>query len=197
MTSMLKNNAKHSATVTSCMEHLSSRVCAGRSFFDCYISPSWFRVAQNSVGMATFIDGKGLGDLPHLPIGAARKAPALVPAAHRGRQARSPPSTARTTWSNPNEPSTNAPLTKNVSMPRTPRGDAQKIAEEQSGEQRQTLLAAVRNGSVVTWQHITLHGEYDFSYEKLQDSVGLQATHMRALSLHRTGKAEMVVPLSH
>ncbi len=22
---------------------------------------------------------------------------------------------------------------------------------------------AVRNGSVVTWQHINLHGEYDFS----------------------------------
>jgi hypothetical protein len=72
-----------------------------------------------------------------------------------------------------------------------------KIAEEQSGEQRQTLLAAVRNGSAVTWQYINLHGKYDFSYQKLQDSVGLQATHMRALSLHCTGKAEMVVPLSH
>jgi TnpA family transposase len=59
----------------------------------------------------------------------------------------------------------------------------QKIAEEHSEEQRQTLLAAVRNGSVVTWQHINLHGEYDFSDEKLQDSVGLQATHTLALNL--------------
>jgi TnpA family transposase len=69
----------------------------------------------------------------------------------------------------------------------------QKIAEEHSEEQRQTLLAAVRNGSVVTWQHINLHGEYDFSDEKLQDSVGLQATHTLALNLQHTGG----VPLSH
>ena len=34
---------------------------------------------------------------------------------------------------------------------------------------------AVRNGSVVTWQQINLHGEYDFSDEKLRDSIGLQA----------------------
>ncbi len=26
---------------------------------------------------------------------------------------------------------------------------------------------------VVSWQHINLHGEYDFSDDKLQDSVGL------------------------
>jgi hypothetical protein len=31
---------------------------------------------------------------------------------------------------------------------------------------------AVRAGSVVTWHRINLHGEYDFSGEKLQDSVG-------------------------
>jgi hypothetical protein len=68
---------------------------------------------------------------------------------------------------------------------------------EHREEQRQTLLAAVRNGSVVTWQHINLYGEYDFSDEKLQDSVGLQAAHTLALNLHRIGKAEMAVPLSH
>ncbi len=51
----------------------------------------------------------------------------------------------------------------------------QKIAEAESEERRQELLTAVHNGSVVTWQHIDLHGEYDFSDEKLQDSVGLHA----------------------
>jgi hypothetical protein len=30
------------------------------------------------------------------------------------------------------------------------------------------------NGSVVFWQHINLLGEYDFSDEKLQDSVGIK-----------------------
>jgi TnpA family transposase len=51
----------------------------------------------------------------------------------------------------------------------------QKIAEAESEERRQELLMAVRNGSVATWQHINLHGEYDFSDEKLQDSIGLHA----------------------
>ena len=40
---------------------------------------------------------------------------------------------------------------------------------------------AVRNGSVVTWQHINLHGEYDFSDEKLQDSIGLHAPQILAM----------------
>ncbi len=52
----------------------------------------------------------------------------------------------------------------------------QKIAEAESDERRQELIAAVRNGSVATWQHVNLHGEYDFSDEKLQDSIGLQAS---------------------
>ena len=32
----------------------------------------------------------------------------------------------------------------------------------------------VASGAVVAWQHINLHGEYDFAAEKLQDSVGLE-----------------------
>jgi TnpA family transposase len=50
----------------------------------------------------------------------------------------------------------------------------QKIAEAESEEERQELLTAIRNGSVARWQHVNLHGEYDFSEEKLSDSVGLQ-----------------------
>lgn len=40
-------------------------------------------------------------------------------------------------------------------------------------ERRTELLESIKNGSVVSWQHINLHGEYDFSDDKLQDSVGL------------------------
>ena len=50
---------------------------------------------------------------------------------------------------------------------------SQKIAQEPEGERRQELLAAVKNGSVVSWRHVNLHGEYDFSDEKMQDSIGL------------------------
>ena len=35
------------------------------------------------------------------------------------------------------------------------------------------LIDAVRNGSVATWRHFNLHGEFDFSDEKMIDSVGL------------------------
>jgi TnpA family transposase len=48
-----------------------------------------------------------------------------------------------------------------------------KLAEADNEDRRQALLIAVRHGSVVTWQHINLQGEYDFSDEKLQDSIGL------------------------
>jgi TnpA family transposase len=58
----------------------------------------------------------------------------------------------------------------------------QKIAEAESEERQQELLTAVRHGSVVTWQHINLHGEYDFSDEKLQDSVGLSAPQILAMN---------------
>jgi len=50
---------------------------------------------------------------------------------------------------------------------------SQRMLDEQDDERRQDLVAAIRAGSVVAWQHINLHGEYDFAAEKLQDSVGL------------------------
>ena len=69
----------------------------------------------------------------------------------------------------------------------------QKIAEADSEERRQELLLAVRNGSVGTWHHINLHGEYDFSDEKLQDSIGLHASTILAENV--LGQWEDGVPL--
>jgi hypothetical protein len=40
-------------------------------------------------------------------------------------------------------------------------------------EQQATLLETLKAGSVVAWQHINMHGEYDFSNDKLTDSLGL------------------------
>ena len=51
---------------------------------------------------------------------------------------------------------------------------SQQIAQAESEERQQELVTALRNGSVVTWQHVNLHGDYDFSDEKLRDSVGLE-----------------------
>lgn len=48
-----------------------------------------------------------------------------------------------------------------------------KLTEMPDEHQRQALLESVKAGSIITWKHINFHGEYDFSAEKMQDSVGL------------------------
>ena len=35
------------------------------------------------------------------------------------------------------------------------------------------LIEAIRNGSVATWRHFNLHGEFDFSDDRMVDSIGL------------------------
>lgn len=52
-------------------------------------------------------------------------------------------------------------------------GSLQVLAKEKSEERRATLIEAIRNGSVATWAHFNLHGEFDFSDEKMVDSMGL------------------------
>ena len=51
---------------------------------------------------------------------------------------------------------------------------SQKLGETDDLDSREALLHAVANGSVVSWQHINLLGEYDFSDDKLQDSVEIK-----------------------
>jgi Tn3 transposase DDE domain-containing protein len=47
------------------------------------------------------------------------------------------------------------------------------LAEEKNEERRTVLLEAMRNGSAATWAHFNLHGEFDFSDERMVDSMGL------------------------
>lgn len=51
---------------------------------------------------------------------------------------------------------------------------SQKIRETIDPESRDKLIQAISNGSAITWQHVNLLGEYDFSEERLQDSVGIK-----------------------
>jgi hypothetical protein len=51
---------------------------------------------------------------------------------------------------------------------------SQRLAETDDLDSRAALLQAVSNGSVVSWQHINLLGEYDFSDDKLRDSAGIK-----------------------
>ncbi len=51
----------------------------------------------------------------------------------------------------------------------------QKISGESDLDRRAAMLRSVAAGSVVSWRHINLLGEYDFSEEKLRDSFGIQS----------------------
>jgi TnpA family transposase len=51
---------------------------------------------------------------------------------------------------------------------------SQKLAELEDPARRDALLTALTHGSAVAWQHVNLLGEYDFSEERLQDTVGIK-----------------------
>lgn len=51
---------------------------------------------------------------------------------------------------------------------------SQKLAELIDPASREVLLKALTHGSAVAWQHLNLPGEYDFSEERLQDTVGIK-----------------------
>ena len=51
------------------------------------------------------------------------------------------------------------------------------MAEQMRGprlRKREELLQAMAHGSAAAWGHLNLLGEYDFSEDKLQDSVGIK-----------------------
>src|SRR4029453_4473607 len=81
-----------------------------------------------------------------------------------------------------------------VNIKRRCRVITKKITEADTEERRQGVMLAVRNGSVVTWQHINLHGEYDFADEKLQDSIRLHASVILAANV--LGQWEALVSLT-
>lgn len=57
----------------------------------------------------------------------------------------------------------------------------QKIADEKDLDSKKRFLQSIAAGSVVSWSHVNLLGEYDFSDEKLKDSIGIK--HQKHLGL--------------
>jgi TnpA family transposase len=51
---------------------------------------------------------------------------------------------------------------------------SQKLAQIDDPAKREELLQAIAHGSAAAWGHLNLLGEYDFSEDKLQDSVGIK-----------------------
>ena len=52
---------------------------------------------------------------------------------------------------------------------------SKEIKEETDEERKQELIEVIKNDSVMRWSHFNLGGEYDFSDEKMVDSVGLES----------------------
>ena len=50
---------------------------------------------------------------------------------------------------------------------------SRELDQQPDEAHRTALIEAIRNGSVSTWRHFNLHGEFDFSDERLVDSIGL------------------------
>jgi hypothetical protein len=51
----------------------------------------------------------------------------------------------------------------------------QKLKRIDNEENRERLLTAIKNHSPISWAHINLLGEYDFSEDRMQDSLGILA----------------------
>ncbi|MCP4457418.1 MAG: transposase, partial [Cytophagales bacterium] len=51
----------------------------------------------------------------------------------------------------------------------------QKLKRIDNEGNRERLLTAIKNHSPISWAHINLLGEYDFSEDRMQDSLGVLA----------------------
>ena len=51
---------------------------------------------------------------------------------------------------------------------------SQKFAEIDDAVKREEFLQALTHGSAASWRHVNLLGEYDFSEERLKDSIGIK-----------------------
>lgn len=51
---------------------------------------------------------------------------------------------------------------------------SQQLIRMNNEAERQQLLEAIANGSIITWRHLNLLGEYDFSDDKLTDSFDIR-----------------------
>jgi TnpA family transposase len=60
---------------------------------------------------------------------------------------------------------------------------SRELAVEKDETRKAEIIEAVRHGSISTYKHVNLHGEFDFSDEKMVDSVGLASLKKEFLKL--------------
>ena len=57
------------------------------------------------------------------------------------------------------------------------------LCEAETQERKQDIINIVREGSVITWQHVNMQGEYDFSQEKLSNSINFKLSEILKLQV--------------
>ena len=68
---------------------------------------------------------------------------------------------------------------------------SRELAEEKNDARKTESIEAIRNGSVSTWRHVNLHGEFDFSDERMVDSVGLASPKISPCKWATIGKPRL------
>lgn len=58
---------------------------------------------------------------------------------------------------------------------------------------KKALLKAFKEGSIIIWRHVKFYGEYDFSVEKLKDSIGFNLPEIVGWRMKE--KREQTIPL--
>ena len=61
--------------------------------------------------------------------------------------------------------------------------DCERAVEAVDGWRSVLIAGGCCDGSIVHWHHLNLHGEYDFSEERLRDSVGLDLSKILAVDV--------------
>ena len=65
---------------------------------------------------------------------------------------------------------------------------SEKLYNTPEGTQRNELIAQIKRSSILTWHHIIMQGEYDFSDEKLKDMHQFNISSILSLSaMFQTG----------
>ena len=57
------------------------------------------------------------------------------------------------------------------------------VCDAESDDKKKNLVQTIKNGSPVTWHHINLHGEYDFSEKILRDSFNFRLPELLDLNV--------------
>lgn len=69
---------------------------------------------------------------------------------------------------------------------------SQLLVDCKSDQQKLRILKIIQNGSIETWEHINLHGEFDFNEEKMRDSVNFKLPKILSLKLVENWEVDLV-----